>query len=294
MSPDPFSFFSSFHLKKTQLEHALNVQQIAVAVSKRLFEKGVDVDIPFVYDASLLHDIGRTVKHDFTHCAEGARLLREAGFSDRFQRVCSTHFMAGLTREEAAELGLPRELDYLPASIEEKVIAYADNEADENKLERMKKHYGGDSPIYLRVLELKEDIERLMGGPMEKTQDFDAMVILKNDEGEFLLLKRNEPPVWEFPGGGIDWGESPEDAARREVKEECGLKIEVGKSLGTTSAVFEKKGKLKHAVYIVFEGKIVSGKPKISPEHSEFKWVKEKELGEMELGHNSKLALLLF
>jgi ADP-ribose pyrophosphatase YjhB (NUDIX family) len=51
-------------------------------------------------------------------------------------------------------------------------------------------------------------------------------VIVRN--GEVLLLKRKEPPVWEFPGGKIEREESLRDAIRREVAEEAGLKVEPG------------------------------------------------------------------
>ena len=51
-------------------------------------------------------------------------------------------------------------------------------------------------------------------------------VIIK--EGQVLLLRRPKPPVWEFPGGKIEEGESLRDTIRREVEEETGLKVEPG------------------------------------------------------------------
>ena len=50
--------------------------------------------------------------------------------------------------------------------------------------------------------------------------------------GELLLRRRladeTLPGVWEFPGGKIRSGESPEAAARREIREEMGSGIDVG------------------------------------------------------------------
>lgn len=46
--------------------------------------------------------------------------------------------------------------------------------------------------------------------------------------GEVLLVERSGDPsggLWSFPGGHLEWGESLEDAARREVLEETGLRI---------------------------------------------------------------------
>lgn len=55
-------------------------------------------------------------------------------------------------------------------------------------------------------------------------------VWMRNGEGKFLLSQRAEgkhhPLLWETAGGSALAGESPEDAARREVKEELGITIE--------------------------------------------------------------------
>ena len=57
--------------------------------------------------------------------------------------------------------------------------------------------------------------------------------VLVNDKGEILLNKRNDPynpefhEKWEFPGGGVDWGESIEENVVREVREESGYEVKV-------------------------------------------------------------------
>lgn len=58
-----------------------------------------------------------------------------------------------------------------------------------------------------------------------------AAGILFVHDGRVLLLKRSEtaqdaPGTWAFPGGGIEAGETPEAAARRELQEECGYAYE--------------------------------------------------------------------
>jgi len=55
------------------------------------------------------------------------------------------------------------------------------------------------------------------------------------DAGRVLLLRRgNEPRVgaWTFPGGYVDLGETPQDAATRETLEEVGMRVEAGATLG--------------------------------------------------------------
>ncbi len=50
-------------------------------------------------------------------------------------------------------------------------------------------------------------------------------IIIEN-AGKILLVKRRNPPIgWALPGGFVDYGESVEEAARRETLEETGLEI---------------------------------------------------------------------
>ena len=51
-----------------------------------------------------------------------------------------------------------------------------------------------------------------------------AGIIIFNEEGKLLWCKRKSGDGWQFPQGGIDDGESPEEAIVRETYEEVGLK----------------------------------------------------------------------
>lgn len=53
-----------------------------------------------------------------------------------------------------------------------------------------------------------------------------ATVILENASGQALIVKANYKSHWTFPGGIVDEGESPAQAAVREVQEEVGLTID--------------------------------------------------------------------
>ena len=52
-------------------------------------------------------------------------------------------------------------------------------------------------------------------------------IIIENKEGIVLIERANPPFGWAIPGGFVDYGESLEDAARREALEETGLSIEL-------------------------------------------------------------------
>lgn len=69
-----------------------------------------------------------------------------------------------------------------------------------------------------------EDLRRLVGH--RRLILCGGSVVIRNDRGELLLQKRVHPEGrWAFPGGLMELGESTEDTARREIREETGLEL---------------------------------------------------------------------
>ena len=63
---------------------------------------------------------------------------------------------------------------------------------------------------------------------------------IRNDNGEILLQKRKDKNVWGFPGGAIEIGESAQETAIREIKEETGLDVFPKKMIGVYTGYFDE------------------------------------------------------
>ena len=85
-----------------------------------------------------------------------------------------------------------------------------------------------------------------------------------DERGRVLLQKRGDSENWGFPGGSIELGETPENAAIRELKEETGLDVVVNSLIGiyTDSDMRYSNGDQAHSICIVYELKKIGGKLK--------------------------------
>lgn len=82
-------------------------------------------------------------------------------------------------------------------------------------------------------------------------------------DGKILLAK--EWDGYDFPGGGIKLGEKIEDALVREVKEETGFDVKVGKFLATHDNFFKKvsSGKFVHSILLYYVCTVIGGEASI-------------------------------
>ena len=107
------------------------------------------------------------VTNGIDHAVKGAEILRGAKVSEEIVKIVERHTGAGITKEEASKLGLPVK-DYTPITIEEKIVAQADNLVSGNKiitLEETVENYKRKNLFEAskKIVMLNEDIEKICG-----------------------------------------------------------------------------------------------------------------------------------
>ncbi|MCX6045805.1 MAG: NUDIX hydrolase [Chloroflexi bacterium] len=122
-------------------------------------------------------------------------------------------------------------------------------------------------------------------------------VVVFNGQGHVLLVKRGRPPragQWSIPGGLIDVGEPLAAAARREVREECAIEIELFEMV----AIFEpierdtEQRVEYHYVIIDYWAKYVSGEAVAQDDAADLAWVDVNALAPLKLRRDTENVIL--
>ena len=109
------------------IQHSVAVADLALEICDTRWKDLADHEL--IEAGALLHDIGRSRTQGIHHAVVGAAIGRELGLDPRLVLIIERHIGAGITQDEAEALGLPAK-DYLPETIEEKIVAHADNLVD--------------------------------------------------------------------------------------------------------------------------------------------------------------------
>lgn len=120
--------------------------------------------------------------------------------------------------------------------------------------------------------------------------------IFVDEQRRLLLMKRSDngnifPGYWGLIGGFVDAGETPQEAAVREAKEEVGVEIEVLKFVGRYYNTPHPN--YKNVIGLPHYSKIISGTPHPAQreECSDVRWFSPEELKKMELAYDHKKIL---
>ena len=121
------------------LNHVKAVHRFSVIIGNRLIENGYEVNIALLEAGALLHDIGRAKTHGLSHAIAGYETAEKLGLPGDVISIIKNHIGAGITKKETLEMGLPHE-DFIPLTLEEKIVAAADNLAFGDSLQTIQQH----------------------------------------------------------------------------------------------------------------------------------------------------------
>ncbi len=126
---------------------------------------------------------------------------------------------------------------------------------------------------------------------MEKPLGVSGKAVISK-EGKILLLQRSlndsfDPGLWELPGGKLDYGEDLLEALKREVEEEVGLQIKVGRPFKTWHFYKEPFW----VTGITFLCDYTGGTVVLSPEHEDYAWIEPAKYSEYPLSKAVKEQL---
>ena len=121
-------------------------------------------------------------------------------------------------------------------------------------------------------------------------------VVVTNDAGEILLIRRSDNDNWAIPGGGIDLGESVAEAAVRETREESGIDCQITGLVGIYSdprhvILYTSDGEVRQESSIVLTARPVGGNPTPSSETSAVRWVPIGQIDSYHMDRSMRLRV---
>ncbi len=106
------------------------------------------------------------------------------------------------------------------------------------------------------------------------------------DGGRILIARRKisdspESGKWEFPGGKVEFGESPQACLVREIREELNLEIDVGEIYDVGSQVYLNREKPFHVILLFFNCRVLGGELRLL-DAADATWVTSSKLAEFD------------
>ena len=120
--------------------------------------------------------------------------------------------------------------------------------------------------------------------------------IILND-GKVLLVRRGKQPgygKWSIPGGMVELGETLQEAMKREVREECGIEIELADVVAVLERIIPHQERGIHYQYVLidFLGYWRSGELQPSSDILEARWADPLEMKDLDMTDRTQQVVL--
>ncbi|MET7417535.1 NUDIX domain-containing protein [Dactylosporangium sp. NPDC005555] len=123
-----------------------------------------------------------------------------------------------------------------------------------------------------------------------------ANVVVVDESGSLLLIRRTDNDNWALPGGAMDPGESMTDCAVRETLEETGIHVEVTGLVGIYTdprhvILYTSNGEARQEFSIVYTARPIGGTPTPSSESREVHWVAPSLVDGLQMHQSMRLRI---
>jgi len=129
-----------------------------------------------------------------------------------------------------------------------------------------------------------------MNDNIKKIQRVTAKAVIKKDDQ--ILLVKEPDNRWEFPGGKVEFGETPEETLKRELQEELGLTqdLKIGPILNAWSWVFKFEVHLQFFM-LAYSCQTSQTDFTLSQEHTQYGWFTKEDALKLNLTEGTRQTL---
>ncbi|MFX1466664.1 MAG: HDIG domain-containing metalloprotein [Promethearchaeota archaeon] len=175
---EALELLTKYGVDENIIEHSKAVYKKAIEITEKIIKTGLTtVNIGLIRASALLHDIGRYNENSIRHGVVGGELLRKLGYSSQLARTVERHVLCGISERFAKKFEFPRR-KFIPETIEELIICYADKLVAGRRVVNLKKRFSywirkyGKNPLLDESIRRTKSVEKkvleLMGNYPEK------------------------------------------------------------------------------------------------------------------------------
>lgn len=123
-----------------------------------------------------------------------------------------------------------------------------------------------------------------------------ANVVVVNDTGQVLLIRRTDNDNWALPGGAMDLSESLPEAACRETAEETGVRVQLTGLVGIYTDPrhvihYTSNDEVRQEFSVVFTARPIGGVPRPSNESSEVRWIAPDRIAALSMDRSMRMRI---